>query len=167
MCGRAPWITPVTVRTLFRTRLSPRTAPILRSNMRPPTSTFRSGSLGSSVTKFRRWAAACRSLKNGWGFDSTLTLQGGQPFQFNYNCEDDFSGGGDGYDRPDVVGPITYNYRNPYQFMPLTSFAIPCTTASARRPAAAAIASPERVTSATWAAILCVVRLQGVGLCDS
>jgi hypothetical protein len=68
-----------------------------------------------------------QKLKNGWGFNSTLTVQTGQPFQYNYNCEDDYSGGGDCYDRPDVVGPVTQNNANPYQFMPLTSFAIPCT----------------------------------------
>lgn len=65
-------------------------------------------------------------LRNGWGFDSTLSLQSGQPFQFNFNCEDDYSGGGDCFDRPDVVGPITQNNGNPYQFMQLSSFAIPC-----------------------------------------
>jgi hypothetical protein len=68
-----------------------------------------------------------QKLKNGWGINSTLTIQTGQPFQFNYNCEDDYSGGGDCYDRPDVVGPVTQNNHNPYQFMPLSSFAIPCT----------------------------------------
>jgi hypothetical protein len=29
---------------------------------------------------------------NGWGIDSTVTLQDGQPFNLNYNFEDDFSG---------------------------------------------------------------------------
>jgi hypothetical protein len=66
-------------------------------------------------------------LKNGWGFNSSVTLQSGQPFQFNFNCEDDYSGGGDCFDRPDVVGPIKQNNHNPYQFMALSSFAIPCT----------------------------------------
>jgi len=66
-------------------------------------------------------------LKNGWGINSTVTLQSGQPFQLNYNCEDDFSGGGDCYDRPDVVGPVVQNNHNPYQFLALSSFAIPCT----------------------------------------
>jgi hypothetical protein len=66
-------------------------------------------------------------LKNGWGFDSTLTLQSGQPFQMNYNFEDDYSGSGEGDDRPDVVGPITYHERNPADFVDLSSFAIPCT----------------------------------------
>jgi hypothetical protein len=74
-----------------------------------------------------KMGGSMQKLKNGWGFNSTLTVQTGQPFQFNYNCEDDFSGGGDCYDRPDVVGPATQNNKNPYQFMPLSSFAIPCT----------------------------------------
>jgi hypothetical protein len=66
-------------------------------------------------------------LKNGWGFTSTLTLQSGQPFQMNYNFEDDFSGAGEGIDRPDVVGPIVYHKNNPANFVDLSSFAIPCT----------------------------------------
>jgi hypothetical protein len=65
-------------------------------------------------------------LKNGWGINSTLIVQTGQPFQFNYNCEDDYSGGGECYDRPDIVGPVTQNNANPYQFMNLNAFAIPC-----------------------------------------
>lgn len=70
-------------------------------------------------------------LKNGWGFDSTATLQSGQPFQMNYNFEDDYSGSGEGDDRPDVVGPITYHENNPANFVNLTSFAIPCTVSAA------------------------------------
>jgi hypothetical protein len=66
-------------------------------------------------------------LRNGWGFSSTLTLQGGQPFQMNYNFEDDFSGSGEGDDRPDVVGPIVYHKRDPSNYIELSSFAIPCT----------------------------------------
>ena len=68
-----------------------------------------------------------QKLKNGWGLDSAVTLQSGQPFQLNYNFEDDFSGSGELYDRPDVVGPIRYNFGNPFQFLNLNSFAIPCT----------------------------------------
>ena len=56
------------------------------------------------------------------------TLQSGQPFNLNYNFEDDYSGGGDGFDRPDVVGPIVYNKRNPANFLQLSSFAMPCTS---------------------------------------
>jgi len=56
-----------------------------------------------------------------------LTLQDGQPFQLNYNFEDDYSGSGNGFDRPDVVGPIKYHPRNPFNYLDLSSFAIPCT----------------------------------------
>jgi outer membrane receptor protein involved in Fe transport len=66
-------------------------------------------------------------LKNGWGFDSTVTLQDGQPFQLNYNFEGDFDGSGENFGRPDVVGPIQYNSSNPFDFLNLNSFAIPCT----------------------------------------
>ena len=66
-------------------------------------------------------------LKNGWGFDSTVSLQSGQPFTLNYNCEDDYSGGGDCFDRPDVVGPIAYHKHDPSNYIDLTAFAMPCT----------------------------------------
>ncbi len=68
-----------------------------------------------------------KRLKDGWGLDSVLTMQDGQPFQFNYNFEDDFSGSGNGFDRPDVVGPIVYHPNDPLNFVDLSSFAIPCT----------------------------------------
>jgi len=59
-----------------------------------------------------------------------VTLQSGQPFTLNYNAEDDYSGGGDGYDRPDVVGPVVYNYHDPLNFVDLSAFAMPCTIQS-------------------------------------
>jgi hypothetical protein len=65
-------------------------------------------------------------LRNGWGVDSTVTLQDGQPFNLNYNFEDDFSGSGEGFDRPDLVGAPKYS-KNPTNFLNLNSFAIPCT----------------------------------------
>jgi hypothetical protein len=70
--------------------------------------------------------------KNGWGINSVLTLQDGQPFQLNYNFEphDDYSGGGNLIDRPDVVGPIQYDAKNPANYLQLSSFAIPCTIIS-------------------------------------
>jgi hypothetical protein len=68
-----------------------------------------------------------QKLKNGWGVNSVLTLQDGQPFQLNYNFEDDYSGSGSGFDRPDVVGPIVYHPRNPFNYLDMSSFAIPCT----------------------------------------
>jgi Carboxypeptidase regulatory-like domain/TonB-dependent Receptor Plug Domain len=66
-------------------------------------------------------------LKNGWGFDSTVSLQSGQPFTLNFNCEDDYSGGGDCFDRPDVVGPIVYHKHDPTNYIDLSAFAMPCT----------------------------------------
>jgi Carboxypeptidase regulatory-like domain/TonB dependent receptor len=72
-------------------------------------------------------AGGWQRLRNGWGFDSTVTVQTGQPFTLNYNGEDDYSGSGEGYDRPDVVGPIVYNYHDPNNFLDLSSFAMPCT----------------------------------------
>ena len=65
-------------------------------------------------------------LKNGWGFNSTVSLQSGQPYQFNYNFEDDFSGSGEGDDRPDIVGPSIYDEHHPNNFYQLASAAIPC-----------------------------------------
>ena len=80
--------------------------------------------------EFPKISGDWQKLKNGWGMDSTITLQSGQPFTLNYNFEDDYSGGGDGFDRPDVVGPIIYNKHNPASFLQLSSFAMPCTIAS-------------------------------------
>jgi outer membrane receptor protein involved in Fe transport len=76
-----------------------------------------------------RWQRA----KNGWGINTVLTLQDGQPFQLNYNFEpmDDYSGGGGGFDRPDVVGPVQYDAKNPANYLQLASFAIPCTITAA------------------------------------
>jgi hypothetical protein len=65
-------------------------------------------------------------FKNGWGLDGVLNLQDGQPFQLNYNFEGDYSGAGQGFDRPDVVGPIVYG-KAPFNFLDLTAFSVPCT----------------------------------------
>jgi len=65
-------------------------------------------------------------FKNGWGFNGVLNLQDGQPFQLNYNFEGDYSGAGEGFDRPDVVGPIVYG-KAPSSFLDLTAFSVPCT----------------------------------------
>ena len=75
---------------------------------------------------FPRFGGSYQRLKNGWGFDGVLNLQDGQPFSFNYNFEGDYSGAGEGFDRPDVVGPIRYG-SVPANFIDLTSFAVPCT----------------------------------------
>ena len=73
-----------------------------------------------------KFGGSFAKLKNGWGLDGVLNLQDGQPFQLNYNFQGDFSGSGEGFDRPDVVGPIRYG-RAPYNFLDLTSFQVPCT----------------------------------------
>ncbi len=77
---------------------------------------------GYALPKFGGGAS---KLKNGWGFDGVLNLQDGQPFQLNYNFEGDYSGSGEGFDRPDVVGPIRYG-SGPYS-VDLSSFQVPCT----------------------------------------
>jgi hypothetical protein len=82
-----------------------------------------------------------QKLKNGWGMNSSTTLQSGQPFQFNYNFEDDFSGSGNGFDRPDVVGPIVYHPHDPSNYIDLTAFAIPCTITAAAQAAPSGFAS--------------------------
>jgi len=76
-------------------------------------------------------------LKNGWGTQSTATLQSGQPFQLNYNFENggDYTGSGNGFDRPDVVGPIIYHSHDPSDYLDMSSFAIPCTITAAAQAA--------------------------------
>jgi hypothetical protein len=68
-----------------------------------------------------------QKLKNGWGLNSAVTLQDGQPFQMNYFFEDDFSGSGEGFDRPDIVAPVVYHSHDPGNYVNLDAFAIPCT----------------------------------------
>ena len=66
---------------------------------------------------------------DGWGLDGVVNLQDGQPFSFNYNFEGDFSGAGEGFDRPDLTGPVRYG-KAPFNFVDLTSFHVPCTIAA-------------------------------------
>jgi len=82
-----------------------------------------------------------QKLRNGWGINSSATLQSGQPFQFNYNFEDDYSGSGNGFDRPDVVGPIVYHPHDPSNYIDLSAFAIPCTITTAAQAAPSGLAS--------------------------
>jgi hypothetical protein len=76
--------------------------------------------------EFPKMGGGLEKLKNGWGFDGVLSLQDGQPFHFNYLFEGDYSGAGQGFDRPDVIGPIHYGSK-PFNFIDLNSFAAPCT----------------------------------------
>lgn len=70
--------------------------------------------------------AAMKKITNGWGVNGIVTIQAGQPFQLNYNFEDDYDGSGEFFGRPDVVAPIHYS-SDPRNFLDLTSFAVPCT----------------------------------------
>jgi hypothetical protein len=76
--------------------------------------------------EFPKMGGGLAKLKNGWGFDGVVSLQDGQPFHLNYLFEGDYSGAGQGFDRPDVVGPIHYGSL-PGNFLDLSSFAAPCT----------------------------------------
>ena len=67
-----------------------------------------------------------KRLTGGWGLDGVVSLQDGQPFQLNYNFESDFSGAGEGFDRPDVVGAVRYGHA-PNNFLDLSAFQVPCT----------------------------------------
>jgi hypothetical protein len=67
-----------------------------------------------------------QKLKNGWGVNGIVTVQSGQPFHLIWTL-DDYDGSGTFFPKPDVVGPIKYNYHDPSNFLDLTSFAVPCT----------------------------------------
>ena len=74
------------------------------------------------------WKGRYAKLTDGWGFDGVLNLQTGQPFNLNYNFEGDYSGAGEGFDRPDIVAPVQYGGL-PGSFLNLASFSVPCTLA--------------------------------------
>lgn len=65
-------------------------------------------------------------LTNGWGLNGILTAQSGMPFHMILEA-DDFDGAGTDFSKPDIVGPIQYNFSNPTEFLNLSSFAAPCT----------------------------------------
>jgi hypothetical protein len=73
-----------------------------------------------------KWQSLGR-FGEGWSLSGVLTLMSGHPFNLNYAFEDDYSGSGEFFDRPDIVGPIVYNRSNPSEFLLMTSFATPCT----------------------------------------
>jgi hypothetical protein len=108
-------------------------------NQAQPTNSFNpNGERGNSSFDIRRrftWnfayelpkmGGSLAKLKDGWGFDGVVNLQDGQWFHLNYNFEGDYSGAGEGFDRPDVVGPIHYGSL-PNNFLDMTAFAAPCT----------------------------------------
>jgi outer membrane receptor protein involved in Fe transport len=65
-------------------------------------------------------------IRNGWGLNGILTLQSGAPFHFVLSA-DDFDGAGTFFAKPDVIGPLHYNYSDPNKFLDLSAFAVPCT----------------------------------------
>ncbi|HKT48316.1 MAG TPA: carboxypeptidase regulatory-like domain-containing protein [Candidatus Acidoferrales bacterium] len=79
------------------------------------------------IYEFPSTSGNWQKLRNGWGLNGILTIQSGQPFQLNYNFEDDYNGTGEGFARPDVVRPVVYHRGDPRNFLDLTSFAVPCT----------------------------------------
>lgn len=79
------------------------------------------------VYAFPKSHGGMQKLVNGWGLDGILNLQDGQPWHLNYEFQGDYSGAGEGFDRPDVIGPIQYQFHNPTQFLNLSAFAAPCT----------------------------------------
>jgi len=80
----------------------------------------------SSTYDFPQWSTLGR-MGEGWSASGVLTLMSGHPFHMNVNSIDDYSGSGEFFDRPDLVGPIIYNRSDPTRFLDLTSFAMPCT----------------------------------------
>ena len=105
----------------------------------PQNSTIPSGDRGNSSFDIRRrftWNFAYqiptfstnhKKLTGGWGLDGILNLQDGQPWQLNYEFQGDYSGAGEGFDRPDIIGTPRYNPSNPAQYLDLSAFAAPCT----------------------------------------
>jgi len=75
---------------------------------------------------FPKWQAAGR-LGEGWQVSSILTLMSGHPFNINYFFDDDYDGSGSFYGRPDLIGPVRYNPSDPFNFMDLSAFRVPCT----------------------------------------
>ena len=51
----------------------------------------------------------------------------GHPFHVNYNFLDDYDGSGEFFGRPDVIGPVRYNRSDPFRFLDLSAFRVPCT----------------------------------------
>jgi hypothetical protein len=96
-----------------------------RSNKGPSNFDVRQRFVWSATYEFPKWAALGR-MGEGWQVSSVLTLMSGHPFHLNYNFIDDYSGSGEFFDRPDVVGPIRYNRSDPTKFLDLASFKIPC-----------------------------------------
>ena len=97
-----------------------------RGNKGPSNFDVRHRFVWSASYAFPKWAALGH-MGEGWQVSGVLTLMSGHPFHLNYNFIDDYSGSGEFFDRPDVVGPIKYNRSDPSKFLDLSSFKVPCT----------------------------------------
>ena len=75
--------------------------------------------------EFPNRKGSLEKLTNGWGLNGILTVQSGNPFHMILGL-DDYDGAYTFFSKPDVVGPIKYNYSDPTQFLDLSSFAAPC-----------------------------------------
>jgi hypothetical protein len=75
--------------------------------------------------QFPKMGGSFGRLKNGWGVDGILNLQDGQPWHLNYEFQGDYSGSGEGFDRPDEISKPQYS-SNPTQYLNLSAFAAPC-----------------------------------------
>jgi hypothetical protein len=78
------------------------------------------------IYQFPNRAGSYERLTNGWGLNGILTVQSGQPFHMILEA-DDFDGAGTFFSKPDVIGPLQYNFSDPLHFLNLSSFAVPCT----------------------------------------
>ena len=70
------------------------------------------------------WSGAAGKLGSGWGFNTVLTLQSGQPFHLNFF--DDYDGTGEFFPRPDIVGNPFAGTHTPDDYLNLTAFHVPC-----------------------------------------
>ena len=78
------------------------------------------------IYEFPNRKGSWQRLTNGWGLNGIVTAQTGQPFHMILETFD-FDGSGEYFAKPDVVGPVHYNYGDPLHFMDLSAFAVPCT----------------------------------------
>jgi hypothetical protein len=76
--------------------------------------------------EFPNRTGSYQRLTNGWGLNGILTVQSGQPFHMILEA-DDFDGSGTFFSKPDVIGPLQYDFSDPLHFLNLSSFAVPCT----------------------------------------
>jgi len=63
----------------------------------------------------------------GWQLSGVLTFMSGHPFHLNYNFIGDYDGSGEFFGRPDIIAAARYNRSDPFQFLDLSSFRVPCT----------------------------------------